>query len=33
MAPDVAPDNLPGVDLGSIFIQITALREAAPAAA
>lgn len=33
MAVDLAPDNHPGVDPGSIFIQINALREAAPAAA
>jgi hypothetical protein len=33
MALDVAPDNHPEVDLESIFIQITALREAIPAAA
>jgi len=33
MALDVAPDNHPGVDPASIFIQVTALREAAPAAA
>ncbi len=33
MALDLAPDNHPGVDPGSLFIQVTALREAAPAAA
>ena len=33
MALDLAPDNHPDVDPGSIFIQITALREAVPAAA
>jgi hypothetical protein len=33
MALDVAPDNHPGVDPQSIFIQVVALREAAPAAA
>lgn len=33
MALDLAPDNHPGVDPGSIFVQVTALREAALAAA
>ena len=33
MALDLAPDNHPHIDPGSIFIQITALREATPAAA
>src|SRR5271165_1339352 len=33
MALDVAPDNHPDVDPESIFIQITALREAIPATA
>jgi hypothetical protein len=33
MALDLAPDNHPDVDPGAIFIQITALREAVPAAA
>ncbi len=33
MALDVSPDNHPGVDPQSIFIQVVALREAAPAAA
>ncbi len=33
MALDVAPDNYPDVEPQSIFIQITALREAMPAAA
>jgi uncharacterized protein DUF1902 len=33
MALDLAPDNHPGLDPASIFIQVTALREAAPAAA
>ncbi len=33
MALDLAPDNHPDVDPNSIFIQITALREAVPAAA
>lgn len=33
MALDLAPDNHPGVDRDSIFIQITALREAVPVAA
>lgn len=33
MALDVLPDNHPGVDPASVFVQITALREAEPAAA
>ena len=33
MALDLLPDNHPGVDPASIFIQVTALREAALAAA
>jgi hypothetical protein len=33
MALDLAPDNHPGAELGSIFIQVMALREAVPAAA
>lgn len=33
MALDLLPDNHPGVDPDSVFVQITALREAEPAAA
>ena len=33
MALDLLPDNHPGVDPQSLFLQITALREAEPAAA
>ncbi|MFI0846860.1 DUF1902 domain-containing protein [Mesorhizobium sp. IMUNJ 23232] len=33
MALDLLPDNHPGVDPTSLFLQITALREAEPAAA
>ncbi|WP_274628031.1 DUF1902 domain-containing protein [Arvimicrobium flavum] len=33
MALDLLPDNHPGVDPGSVYLQITALREAEPAAA
>jgi hypothetical protein len=33
MALDLAPDNHPDVPPDSIFVQITALREAVPAAA
>jgi hypothetical protein len=33
MALDLLPDNHPTVDLASVFIQLTALREAEPAAA
>jgi len=32
-ALDVLPDNHPGVDPGSLYLQITALREAEPASA
>lgn len=33
MALDLLPDNHPGIDPASLFLQITALREADPAAA
>lgn len=33
MALDVLPDNHPEIDPASLFLQITALREAEPAAA
>ena len=33
MALDVLPDNHPGVDPNSLYLQITALREAEPASA
>jgi len=33
MTLDLLPDNHPGVDPGSVFLQLTALREAEPAAA
>ena len=33
MALDLAPDNHPGIDPASIFIQVMALREATAAAA
>jgi hypothetical protein len=33
MALDLLEDNHPGVDPASVFVQITALREAEPAAA
>jgi hypothetical protein len=33
MALDLLPDNHPGVDPASLFLQITALREVEPAAA
>lgn len=33
MALDLLPDNHPGVDPASVFVQTTALREAEPAAA
>lgn len=33
MALDLLPDNHPGTDPSSVFVQITALREAEPAAA
>jgi Domain of unknown function (DUF1902) len=32
MALDLLPDNHPGVDPASVYLQITALREAEPAA-
>jgi hypothetical protein len=32
MALDLLPDNHPGVDPESVYLQITALREAEPAA-
>jgi hypothetical protein len=32
-ALDVLPDNHPGVDPSSLYLQITALREAEPASA
>jgi hypothetical protein len=32
MALDLLPDNHPGVDPASLFLQITALREAEPSA-
>ena len=32
MALDLLPDNHPGVDPASLYLQITALREAEPAA-
>ena len=32
MAMDLLPDNHPGVDPSSVFLQITALREATSAA-
>ncbi|MCW5694412.1 MAG: DUF1902 domain-containing protein [Pseudolabrys sp.] len=32
MALDVLPDNHPGVDPASLYLQITALREVEPAA-
>lgn len=32
-ALDVLPDNHPGVDPASLYLQITALREAEPASA
>ncbi|MFZ5736227.1 MAG: DUF1902 domain-containing protein [Pseudomonadota bacterium] len=32
MTLDLLPDNHPGVDPASVFLQITALREALPAA-
>ena len=28
MTPDILPDNFPGVDPASVYLQITALREA-----
>ena len=33
MTLDLLSDNHPGVDPGSVFVQITAMREAEPAAA
>jgi hypothetical protein len=33
MALDLLPDNHPGVDPSQLYLQITALREAEPAAA
>jgi hypothetical protein len=33
MALDLLPENHPGVDPSSLYLQITALREAEPAAA
>jgi hypothetical protein len=33
MTLDLLPDNHPGVDPSSVFLQITALREAEPAVA
>ena len=33
MTLDLLPDNHPGVDPSSLFLQITALREVEPAAA
>ena len=33
MALDLLPDNHPGIQPSSLFLQITALREAEPAAA
>jgi hypothetical protein len=33
MALDLLPDNHPGVDPASLYLQITALRETGPAAA
>ena len=33
MALDLLPDNHPDIDPASVFIQITAMREAEPAAA
>jgi len=33
MALEVLPDNHPDIDPGSLFLQITALREAEPVAA
>jgi hypothetical protein len=32
MTLDLLPDNHPGVDPASVFLQLTALREARPAA-
>src|SRR5205809_792330 len=33
MALDLLPDNHPGIDPSTVFVQITALREAEPAVA
>jgi Domain of unknown function (DUF1902) len=33
MALDLLPDNHPGVESGSVYLQLNALREAEPAAA
>ena len=33
MALDLLPDNHPGIDPASLYLQITALREAEPAVA
>jgi hypothetical protein len=33
MALDLLPDNHPDIDPASVFVQITAMREAEPAAA
>jgi len=33
MALDVLPDNFPGLSADSVYLQITALKEAMPAAA
>lgn len=33
MALDLLPDNHPGVEPSSVYLQITAIREAEPAAA
>ena len=33
MAVDLLPDNHPGVDATSVFVQLMALRQAEPAAA
>ena len=33
MALDLLPDNYPGVDPGSVFVQLNALREVDPLAA
>jgi Domain of unknown function (DUF1902) len=33
MALDLLPDNHPGVEPGSVYLQLNALREAEPAAA
>jgi Domain of unknown function (DUF1902) len=33
MAIDLLPDNHPGIEPGSVYLQLNALREAEPAAA